>query len=87
MSQSEALLCGEDLVEPLDVEHRVKPFLRLEFAQAVEQVENWLLSYLMNLVLGSQQFVVWDVGKDIAFAERKYHFPVEFLFISIQIEK
>ena len=73
MSKGEALLGGEDLVEPLYVQHRVEPLLGLQLGQAVEKVENWLLSYPMNLLLGRQQFVVWDVGKDIALAERKYH--------------
>ena len=69
MSKSEDLLGGEDLVKPLNVEHRVEPFLRLQLAQAVEQMENWLLSNLVDLVLGGEQFVVWNVGKDIALAE------------------
>ena len=73
MGKSEALLGGEDLVELLDVEHRVKPLLRLQLAQAVEQVENRLLSYLMKPMLGGQQFVVGNVGEDIALAERRHH--------------
>ena len=72
VSKSEALLGGEDLVESLYVQHRVEPFLGLQLGQAVEKVENRFLSYPMNLLLRRQQFVVWNVGKDIALAESKY---------------
>ena len=68
----EAALVGEDLVEPLDVDHGVEALLGLHLGQAVEEVENRLLSYPVNLLLRSKQFVVGNVRKDIALAEKKY---------------
>ena len=68
----EAALASEDLVEPLDVDHGVEALLGLHLGQAVEEVENRLLSYPVNLLLRSKQFVVGNVRKDIALAERKY---------------
>ena len=67
----EAALVGEDLVEPLDVDHGVEALLGLHLGQAVEEVENRLLSYPVNLLLRRKQFVVGNVRKDIALAEKE----------------
>ena len=46
------MLSSEDSVELFDVQHWVKALLRLQLVQAVQQVEDRLLPYLVKLVLG-----------------------------------
>ena len=65
------MLSSEDSVELFDVQHWVKALLRLQLVQAVQQVEDRLLPYLVKLVLGREQLVVRNVGKDVALAKRK----------------
>ena len=72
------MLSGEDSVELFDVQHWVEALLRLQLVQAVQQVEDRLLPYLVKLVLGREQLVVRNVGKDVALAKRKQFITTRF---------
>ena len=72
------MLSGEDSVELFDVQHWVEALLRLQLVQAVQQVEDRLLPYLMKFVLGREQLVIRNVGKDVALAKRKQFITTRF---------
>ena len=78
------MLSSEDSVELFDVQHWVKALLRLQLVQAVQQVEDRLLPNLVKLVLGREQLVVRNVGKDVALAKRKQCVAARFVEIMFE---